>query len=138
MKEISYTSTELKGALTNLKKGGQYKGPISTLTKPQLMSALTSLNFPFNTLSSHNKQFAKSIGVKKRGDFIGPQNFVATKKRGRPTMIGPKLPRGMTYKKLAENYATEGNVELNKLVKSKKQRKARKDKGKKRGSYKKK
>lgn len=135
MKENPYTLDELKGGLRVYKATGEYKGRISNLNKSQLMGILTNLNFPFSSLPSYNKGVSKTKGVKKRGPFIGPQNFVEnpTKKRGRPKKEGPTLPKGITYKSLAESYATKGNTQLNKLIKATTSRKTRSDKGKKRG-----
>lgn len=125
--KVPYTVPELEAALMRQKKAGNYKGKTTGLKKAQLINILKEttmkdssgnvIKFQFSSIPSYKRVSSKyqkpQTRVKKP---YGPLNRAEMVKKpvGRPrkTPIGPKLPKGMTYTRLAKKFAKEGNPQL--------------------------
>lgn len=112
-----YKLVDLRKALMVYKKNKQFSGSPSKMTKTQIVDALKTLNFSFHSLPGYG------AGVKpqaKRTVPFGPEPKPkrTRKPKGTATLpeFGPKLKAGMSYKKLASDYAKNGNVQLNAMI----------------------
>lgn len=142
--KVPYTVPELEAALMRQKKAGNYNGKTTGFKKAQLINILKEttmkdssgnvIKFQFSSIPSYKRVSAKyqkpQTRVKKP---YGPLNRAEMVKKpvGRPrkTPIGPKLPKGMTYTRLAKKFAKEGNPQLEQAIATEMLAKQRKKRG---------
>jgi hypothetical protein len=84
---MAYSLTELRKALMALKKEKKFSGTPSKMKKSEIMDALKSLNFQFNSLPSYGKNVKPQ---QKRKTPIGPtMPVVYSKKTGTYVKTAP-------------------------------------------------
>ena len=81
---------DLKAILKLEKAKGNFKGNFSTLKKPELIAAVSSLGF--------------AVTPAKRGRVAAPK------------MFGPSLKSGMSYTNIVKKYQKRGNKQLNAAI----------------------
>lgn len=99
---MGYSLPELRGALMMLKKEKKFSGTPSKMKKGEIMDALKSLNFAFNTLPSYGKGVKPQL---KRKVPFGPEPKPKAKRGRKPKQAVASLP--ITYSKATGTYVKD-------------------------------